>query len=65
MVSLCGRGFDSLQLHPRNKKKSLILQRLLFCIYAPLNIQTAYRLLMILIFSNFHGISAATCGDAP
>ena len=44
MVSLCGRGFDSLQLHPRNKKKSLKSQRLLFlhicaieypnCIYA-------------------------------
>ncbi len=30
MVSLCGRGFDSLQLHPRNKKKSLKNQRLLF-----------------------------------
>ena len=40
MVSLCGRGFDSLQLHPRNKKKSLILQRLLFVVYMRLNFQT-------------------------
>ena len=31
MVSLCGRGFDSLQLHPRKqKKKSLILSDFFF-----------------------------------
>lgn len=40
MVSLCGRGFDSLQLHPRNKKKSLKNQRLLFVVYMRLNFQT-------------------------
>lgn len=40
MVSLCGRGFDSLQLHPRKQKKSLRNQRLLFFVYMRLIFQT-------------------------
>ena len=41
MVSLCGRGFDSLQLHPRNKKKVADSSATSFCfVYMRLNFQT-------------------------
>ena len=41
MISSFGRGFDSLQLHPRNKKKVADSSATSFCfVYMRLNFQT-------------------------